>query len=907
MKIKERGSGQFLTGLSTLSKSIWKVVSSKPMKIIVTLCIILGIFVAGVLGGMIFSGVFGTFEDPSQRAINLVHAFGIGGLRDLQSKVDAVKEENVKIPFNYLGGLFSNPKKIYIDVAFEDYQKIAFKRAEALELGLLITSDDDEVPAEITLDGEKVRTSIRLKGDNTDHISGDKWSLRVKVKGDDTILGMEKFSLQAPERRNQLNEWIYLEALKREDVLSVRYDFVEVIINGNNMGIYALEEHFDKHILENQERREGPILKFEADEKRNQEFLREQTDFSRIISEEFDFYPTSVVSVFKPNTVLRDPVKTKEFNEGKNLLESFRQGEIGVNVAFDTEVLSRYFAVTTLLGGHHAALWSNMAFYYNPITSKLEPIGFDAEIGNNAYEGIDPYAPKCFTSQNRSCLNPEDYFSLFFSDQEFYERYIVELERVSEEEYLDDLFVDLDSGIEKNLDIIHGDYPAYHFPKTRFYEFRENLEAQLGPEKVVNSYFQEQLIEDRTIVLFVGNTHSLPLRIKETIYNDTFYFPVKKDEIIVRRIGGHPTEYRRVEFRIPDSIEWKEEYVSNLEISYEFIGSIKRYEDSVLPWPYVDEDFLSEGFTNRIPNAEKFSFLEIDHERKLISFDSENLVLDENLILPPGFKIIARTGTSIDLINNAVIVSYSPLEFIGSIGKPILVTSSDGTGQGLTILDAKSESIIRNVDFSNLGSLRQGNWELTGMVTFYESPISMQGVKISNARAEDAINIVRSDFSIKSLEIVGTDSDCIDIDFGFGVIEDFILTECGNDGLDFSGSDVSLSGGEIVDSVDKGISIGEGSVSTMESISVEGSYLGVAGKDQSEVEMNNVHISGTEYAFAVYQKKSEFGPASIRASNVDLVDNGEDFMIEEGNTLEIDGDIVLDKTRKVFAKLYPGG
>ena len=65
-----------------------------------------------------------------------------------------------------------------------------------------------------------------------DHIEGDKWSLKIDLKGENTILGMRRFSLQAPERRNYLNEFFYLSALKKEDVLSLRYEFVEVFING---------------------------------------------------------------------------------------------------------------------------------------------------------------------------------------------------------------------------------------------------------------------------------------------------------------------------------------------------------------------------------------------------------------------------------------------------------------------------------------------------------------------------------------------------------------------------------------------------------------------------------------------------------------------------------------------------
>ena len=49
---------------------------------------------------------------------------------------------------------------------------------------------------------------------------------------------------------------------KDEDILTTRYGFISVKLNGKSLGIYAYEEHFDKQLLEYNQRREAPILKF---------------------------------------------------------------------------------------------------------------------------------------------------------------------------------------------------------------------------------------------------------------------------------------------------------------------------------------------------------------------------------------------------------------------------------------------------------------------------------------------------------------------------------------------------------------------------------------------------------------------------------------------------------------------
>ena len=58
---------------------------------------------------------------------------------------------------------------IRLDVPFKSLQSIETKRKNALEKGLLISSDEDFVKAEISQNGKKHKCDIRLKGDLPDH------------------------------------------------------------------------------------------------------------------------------------------------------------------------------------------------------------------------------------------------------------------------------------------------------------------------------------------------------------------------------------------------------------------------------------------------------------------------------------------------------------------------------------------------------------------------------------------------------------------------------------------------------------------------------------------------------------------------------------------------------------------
>ena len=123
-------------------------------------------------------------------------------------------------------------------------------RARALSQEVITSDLKTYFKAAVTIDGAQVPVSLRLKGDWVDHLEGEKWSFRIKFKGSNAYHGMKKFSIQDPHTRSFMMEWFGHKLFEKEDVLTTRYQFKVVYINGVNRGVYALEEHFDKRLLE---------------------------------------------------------------------------------------------------------------------------------------------------------------------------------------------------------------------------------------------------------------------------------------------------------------------------------------------------------------------------------------------------------------------------------------------------------------------------------------------------------------------------------------------------------------------------------------------------------------------------------------------------------------------------------
>jgi hypothetical protein len=154
-------------------------------------------------------------------------------------------------------------ERLYLDIEPRHFRSITDKRQQALQRRFLITSKRDLVPATLVHRGHELQARVRLKGDLTDHLLGDKWSYRVELLDDGSVLGMRRFSLQAPYTRDYHAEPLFLDFLRQQGILAPRYLFVDLTVNGRRLGRMALEEHFSTELLEHHARRDGVIVRFD--------------------------------------------------------------------------------------------------------------------------------------------------------------------------------------------------------------------------------------------------------------------------------------------------------------------------------------------------------------------------------------------------------------------------------------------------------------------------------------------------------------------------------------------------------------------------------------------------------------------------------------------------------------------
>jgi hypothetical protein len=164
---------------------------------------------------------------------------------------------------NYPKSFAVEPPTLAITVEQAELDKLQQVVDAARERGVIMPEGNEYVPAELVGDAGAFKAKLRIKGKMTDHVKGDKWSFRVIAKKDGGFLGMRRFSLQHPGTRNYLCEWLHQRLMQGEGVIALRYGFMKLTFNEEDLGVYAYEEHFGPELLEHNGRVDGPLFRFD--------------------------------------------------------------------------------------------------------------------------------------------------------------------------------------------------------------------------------------------------------------------------------------------------------------------------------------------------------------------------------------------------------------------------------------------------------------------------------------------------------------------------------------------------------------------------------------------------------------------------------------------------------------------
>ncbi len=767
----------------------------------------------------------------------------------------------------------SNFDKIYIDIDYLDYKKILNDRARAIKTGLL--SSPTTVNAKIRFKGEFFKVKLRLKGDFSGHWSSKyRMSLRVSVKNNQTILGNSRFSLQKPKEREFPYDDVFQSIMYDVGNLSAKHNYVNVYVNGSDWGIMDMEEHISKVFLEKQRRKESAVVRF-SDEK-------------------LWLYRANVNTPIKNYRISDPALFIKLYGEKKNIKDYqyrkmysyiFKQHTSNNKNLYDVNSLTKAYILSTIWGNWHTLGNPNSRYYFNPYTLKLESISTDASI-YIPLNGIDNIRFNSLPKQYKSMMLNQSFKNNLF------ENYNAVHDVASKIQYYFDLkhkifpvdAVKSDEIIIKNIDKVVSNWDEY-----LDYSDINNDNTRSSVKKI--DHIQATEIPEHLFVLHHEN-------------GDLKLYNLLPDDIIVKSILYNKKSILRNQITVPsylsspDPIIVRTPYLgiqdNKFTVKTEYQGVARTIGNNIT--------LVLDGIDNPLLHStdHEFDFIH-KQDDGTYKINKGNWTVSGPIIIKGDLYI--SPGTNMSFSKDSYIIVKGSLTAIGNKENPISLKSELDSWKGVYVLNASSKSHIKNIDISNISALEDGLLKLTGGITFYRSDVEFENVKIDHVKAEDAINIVESSFSLNSVYVNNTISDGLDSDFSKGTVLNSEFLNIGGDALDFSGSNVLIIKTKANNIKDKAVSAGEKSILTIKGSKFNNIGVGIASKDGSSVIVTDTEILNYKlYGAMSYLKKDFYDMPSLTINN-SLVSDGHAFVRQEGTKMIVDG-IDIPEGKINVKKLY---
>lgn len=831
-----------------------------------------------------------------------------------------------------------------IHVAPRAAERLQNVRDRALERGVIVQSPEDMVPAEIEFEGRRHPAEIRIKGDWTDHVETDKWSFRIKLD-DSKILGMRVFSVQSPDTRGKLWEWFVSAALRRENVLAPRGTFVNVALNGNPVGVYYLEEHFAKELLESQGRREGPIVLFdEATRWATMLQVHDLPEKGVQLPVPASARPaldvgSAAVRAFGEKRIASDAGLASSLSSAVDKLRALRELAVTsgstadalrhmqaldelrgrtVEDLFNVDRLACAHSLLSLFQVFHSLIWHNLRFYHDPVLDRLEPILFDnmADVPS-ARDPVVFRAPEVTAEFRHS----KAYYDALF-------RYLGSFCRSG---YVDELFADLGPDLERFEAALLAE--GRLLQRYRIDGMKQRLRAQEQYLRTVLFPVDPLNVASFYVVAPTGSTHlegevevrawattGTPVVVEGFRFQNDSFTPARA---VLTDTDGRvsfdgasgtgvvlPHDGRPATFRFPldqrlanlenvrqikDAIRTGSEGGTSLDLAIRIVfrpiaaAPAEATEEALLFRVQDGEPALGRPAPPTVTQAlQRHPFLTYDVARRRMVTRPGAWDVEGDLHLPAGVPLDATGPLVLRFEPDAALISDAALDWEGTADEPILLEPQGqdpaATWRGIVVLGARETSRWSNVTVRATDALARGGWRMTGGVTFYHAAVELTDCTFDGSQAEDGLNVFGTELRMERVTFSGCVSDSFDGDFVHGTIRNCTFRDGLADGLDFSGSDVDIVDCRFERLNDKALSIGENTVARIRGGAAVDVTIGIAAKDASDVDVRDFRITGARhYGLAAFVKKPEFGPSRLEAVRLTIEASGlGDTLVQTG-------------------------
>ena len=818
------------------------------------------------------------------------------------------------IGYNAIKSNFYKLDKIELNIKFNDIIVIENERNKAIKNESLGIKDNlTKIDVTIKHNQEKIKAKIRLKGDRQIHFIKKKHSsYNFYLPRDKYIYGVNNFAIHKPGARNYIHEWIFNELMGDLGLIKPKYEFFELYINGSSNGLYAFEEKMAKELIERNKRRYGPIISIETEYDRSTE-----NPIFTIYDEKF---------WEKPENIALAKIARKK-------LSDFLKGKRSIEDTFDLKKFASFFAVLDLTYTTHA-LFFNSKMYYNPINGLFEPVPRDGhrqlpnyhKYNTNYYDKIildSVFETETFAVLGGNLQIPEGrqwWVKKFFLkkdgtlNENFYSLYITQLKKISSQNYINSFLKKRANQIKKINAHIYSDY--FFYSSSRGYTwglYYFNKDDLFHRGKVIRKRLQT---ENKKISAIIDNNKHLIIDIIYP-YSSHKFKKVKLDSLKIESLNCYNSKKETTEILINKKLN----VYNNTKLDLSLSGLEKltctsiKVSDFILNKVYEIEinSLNSNTFFNdfKVFNQKIIDKYFIEKKDGLY-LKSDNVIIKENIYIPKNKIVNLKAGQTLNIINNAFIISDSAWLAQGEKKNPILIKGEKkNLGGGILINDETNRSIFSNVIVSYLSGYNNNKFGVPnneylifGAINFHQTDVYLSNILFKNIYSEDSINIIASTFFIENAEFIETISDSIDIDFSDGNIINSRFNNIGNDAIDFSGSNVNITNANFNNIGDKLISVGENSQVKIVNVKAKNSYAGISVKDGSVAIIEDVLMENVMFPFLSYNKKFEYKQAIAYLKDINISQFHERWLTDKSSKIYMNNKSIGKITKKIIPIIY---
>lgn len=267
----------------------------------------------------------------------------------------------------------------------------------------------------------------------------------------------------------------------------------------------------------------------------------------------------------------------------------------------------------------------------------------------------------------------------------------------------------------------------------------------------------------------------------------------------------------------------------------------------------------------------------------------KDTIIESDIVINPGTSILIGEGMSL--------VFLGKVSAIGTRENPIVIERLGSSPWGSLVVQGSdaNNSVLEFLEIKG-GS---GGRVLGAMYTGMLSLVDVENVRVSetslgqNSKFDDVLRVVYSKgVRLDGIRIDGALSDAIDFDLSEGRIENVLIRDSGNDGVDLMGSLVEGSNIVIFESGDKGISVGEESRFTIKDSTISACAIGIESKDGSVVIGKNLRLNDNRVHVNAYKKNWRYGAGGeTQLSSVEFSADSNKLEADRYSSITVSGSV----------------